>query len=51
MGRPIGGFDALIAAIARVSRAQLATRDISGFEGTGVELIDPWAIDPWVTPA
>ncbi|CCI54381.1 type II toxin-antitoxin system VapC family toxin [Nostocoides jenkinsii] len=46
MGRPIGGFDALIAAIARVSRAQLATRDISGFEGTGVELIDPWAIDP-----
>lgn len=41
-GKPIGGIDALIAAIARLAGASIATRDISGFEGLGLELIDPW---------
>lgn len=42
IGRPIGGFDAQIAAICRVHGAALATRDARGFTGTGVDLIDPW---------
>lgn len=42
-GRPIGGMDALIASIARVSGARLATRDVADFSGLGIELIDPWA--------
>jgi toxin FitB len=41
-GRPISGFDALIAAVARSRGAVLATRNVSDFEGTGVEVIDPW---------
>lgn len=41
-GRPIGGMDALIASIARVSGARLATRDLDDFGGLGVTLIDPW---------
>jgi predicted nucleic acid-binding protein len=42
LGRPIGGFDALIAAIARASGASIATRDLAGFDGLGLDLIDPW---------
>ncbi len=42
-GRPIGGLDALIAAIARAAGASVATRDIGGFDGLGLDLIDPWA--------
>ena len=41
-GRPIGGFDALIAAIARARGAAIATRDVGGFEGLGIELVNPW---------
>ena len=41
-GRPIGGMDALVAAIARESGGQLATRDTAGFEGLELDLIDPW---------
>jgi predicted nucleic acid-binding protein len=41
-GRPITVADAQIAAIARKLRATLATRNIDDFEGTGVDLIDPW---------
>jgi len=41
-GRPIAPFDAQIAAIARSLGASVATRDAGGFEGTGIELIDPW---------
>jgi predicted nucleic acid-binding protein len=41
-GRPIGAFDAQIAAIAMVARADLATRDVGGFSGCGVSVIDPW---------
>jgi toxin FitB len=41
-GRPIAGFDALIAAICRSRGAALATRNVSDFDGTGIEVIDPW---------
>jgi predicted nucleic acid-binding protein len=42
-GSPIEGFDALIAAIALTAGASVATRDIKGFEGCGLTLINPWA--------
>lgn len=42
-GRPLPGFDGLIAATARVAGAAIATRDVADFEGCGVELVDPWA--------
>lgn len=42
-GRPIAPFDGQIAAIARSRGASVATRDSGGFEGTGVDVIDPWA--------
>ena len=42
-GRPIEAFDAQIAAITLVSKADLATRDAGGFAGCGLSLIDPWA--------
>ena len=42
-GKPIPGFDALIAAVCRSRGAALATRNVPDFEGTGVEVIDPWA--------
>ena len=41
-GRPIGGFDALIAGVCRSKGAALATRNVADFEGTGLEIIDPW---------
>jgi len=43
-GRPIEAFDAQIAAITLVSKADLATRDITDFVGCGLSLIDPWTI-------
>ncbi len=42
-GRPIGGFDAQIAAICHVHGASLATRNTRDFLETGIVLIDPWA--------
>ena len=42
-GRPIGQFDCQIAAIARSNGMAVATRDVEGFAGCGVEVIDPWA--------
>jgi predicted nucleic acid-binding protein len=42
-GRPISGFDAQIAAIARAHDADLATHNVADFEGCGVDVIDPWA--------
>lgn len=42
-GRPISGFDALIASVAIVSGSSVATRDTSRFEGLGLAVIDPWA--------
>ena len=41
-GKPIAGLDALIAAVCRSRGAALATRNVAGFEGTGIEIIDPW---------
>ena len=43
-GKPIAGFDALIAAVCRSRSAALATRNLPDFEGTGIEVIDPWAV-------
>ena len=42
-GRPISQFDCQIAAIARSCGMALATRDVDGFSGCGIEVIDPWA--------
>ena len=41
-GAPISQFDAQIAAIARFSRAGLATRNVANFEGCGIEVVNPW---------
>ena len=41
-GKPIEAFDALIAATALVAGAAVAKRDIAGFEGCGLTLINPW---------
>ncbi len=40
-GKPIAGFDALIAAVCRAHGATLATRNVPDFEGTGIEVVDP----------
>ncbi|GAB3194970.1 type II toxin-antitoxin system VapC family toxin [Nocardioides hungaricus] len=42
-GRPLVGFDGLIAAIAVRVDATVATRDVGDFEGLGLDLVDPWA--------
>lgn len=41
-GRRIETFDAMIAATALTRKAKIATRDISGFQDCGVEIINPW---------
>jgi predicted nucleic acid-binding protein len=41
-GRPIGEADCQIAAISRSRDAVVVTRNVRDFEGTGVELVDPW---------
>lgn len=41
-GRPISAFDAQIASIARAQGAAVATRNVSDFEGCGIDIIDPW---------
>ena len=42
LGRPITAFDAQIAAIARVNKCSVATRNIKDFELCGVELLNPF---------
>lgn len=42
MGRPIATEDGMIAAIAKTRGATVVTRDVTGFEGCGVTLINPW---------
>ncbi|MGH3396924.1 MAG: type II toxin-antitoxin system VapC family toxin, partial [Streptosporangiaceae bacterium] len=42
-GRPIGVADAQIGAVCRGLGATLATRNTKDFEGTGVDLVNPWA--------
>jgi len=42
-GKPIEAFDALIAATALAFGAGVATRDVAGFQGCGLQtVIDPW---------
>ena len=41
-GKPIEGFDALIAATAAAAGFAVATRDLGGFEGCGLAIINPW---------
>jgi hypothetical protein len=41
-GRPMSAPDGMIAAIARVHSAPLATRNVANFRETGVVLVDPW---------
>ncbi len=41
-GRGMSAPDGMIAAIARVNGGRLATRNLSDFAGTGLELISPW---------
>jgi predicted nucleic acid-binding protein len=41
-GRPINEFDAQIASIAAYRQMAVATRDIRGFEGCGIEVVNPW---------
>jgi toxin FitB len=41
-GRPLEGFDGLIAAIAKSRGLPLATRNSSDFEGCGIDVVNPW---------
>ncbi len=41
-GRPISQADAQIAAIARSRGATVATRNVTDFDGCGLEIINPW---------
>jgi predicted nucleic acid-binding protein len=41
-GRPFFGLDALIAAIASSRGLGVATRDVRGFEGCGLQVVNPW---------
>lgn len=41
-GRPIATADAQIAAICASNGATLATRNTGDFEGTGIDLVNPW---------
>ncbi len=43
-GRPISVADTQIASICRELRATLATRNGKDFEGTGIEIVDPWHV-------
>lgn len=42
VGRPITIEDAMIAATVRARGATLATRNLTDFEGTGIEAVNPW---------
>jgi predicted nucleic acid-binding protein len=42
-GRPVAALDLMIASVARANSAAVVTHDISGFEGCGITVIDPWA--------
>jgi predicted nucleic acid-binding protein len=41
-GREMSAPDGMIAAIARINGGRLATRNLSDFQTTGLELISPW---------
>ncbi len=41
-GRPIMTPDLIVAAVAHAHRATVVTRDVGGFEGCGLTVMDPW---------
>ncbi len=41
-GRPGATTDLMIAAIARVHRATVVTRNVRDFDGCGVPVVNPW---------
>jgi predicted nucleic acid-binding protein len=41
-GRPISQADAMIASIARLRHAVVATRNHDDFENCGVQVLNPW---------
>lgn len=41
-GRPIAFADCQIAGIARSRSASVASRNAAGFEGCGIEIVNPW---------
>jgi len=43
IGRPLEGFDGLIAAIALSRNAAIATRNVNDFDGCGIDVINPWS--------
>lgn len=43
LGRPMSILDGQIAAIAQLHGMRVATRDMGGFEETGIDLVNPWA--------
>ena len=43
-GQPISQFDAMIASVARLHGAGLATRNTSDFDQCGVEVLNPWSV-------
>ena len=45
-GKPIAGFDALIAAVYRCQGVALATRNVSDFDKPESRFIDPWLQSP-----
>jgi predicted nucleic acid-binding protein len=42
IGRPLDGFDGLIAAIARSRGATIATRNVGDFDECGIAVTNPW---------
>lgn len=44
-GNPVGFADCAIAAIAKTQGWMVATRNVRDFQGTGVEVINPWALN------
>ena len=42
-GHPINHADCQIAAIARSAEASVATRDSDGFQGCGIDVVNPWS--------
>jgi predicted nucleic acid-binding protein len=45
-GRPVSGYDAMIAAIASSRGAGVATRNVADFTDCGVVVINPWSGQP-----
>ena len=44
-GRPISQSDCQIAAIARHRGARVVTRNVSDFQGPGIDVVNPWSTD------